>query len=339
MNLNLPALPEPTDPELRWLQGLPQLPKIPPNRTLRWALGVIGATSVIQVVLICTAPPLEKEIKPKKVQLQPSTDAGNAGSPSMLIEPRLGAPTLRSAWQDLLEQSRTAGAKGEMETAIKLLELAEAQVPQQPAALAEIAVQMEKCAPPERALKLWQRVHQFGVSAGVYYAAADAKLSLLKAKSADASSAGTAPKRELSSESGPLRLGKLAGKELPGSLPERRFFTLSVPVKRTSPGQVQVKDVSIQVQFYDQINGRMLERTNAGIRWNWSSSPVDWRENPVETLDVEYRQAPARGEERRYFGYVASVYYQDKLVDSRADPVRLGQQYPPPRLLPRDNSQ
>ena len=82
----------------------------------------------------------------------------------------------------------------------------------------------------------------------------------------------------------------------------------------------------------------MLERTNASLRWKWASAPVDWLDDSIETLNVDYRQSPGGGEDRRYFGYVASVYYQDKLLDSRADPVRLGQQYPPPRLLTRETA-
>ena len=335
MNLNLPALPEPTGPDFQWIQGLLRLPKIPANRTLRWALCLLAGCTALQLTLLVLAPPAPSDASANSQALLNGSDSDSL-SPSMLIEPRLGAPTLRSAWQDLLEQSRAAGAKGEMENAIKLLELAESQVPQQPAALAEIAVQMEKCAPPERALKLWSRVHQFGVSAGVYYAAADAKLSLLNTKATDAASASN--KTDPSLNSGPLRFGKFLSKEIQGSLPERRLFTLSVPVKKITHDTVQVKDVSIQVQFYDQVNGRMLERTNASLRWKWASAPVDWLEDSIEILNVDYRQTPSGGEERRYFGYVASVYYQDKLLDSRSDPVRLGQQYPPPRLLPRETA-
>ena len=100
-----------------------------------------------------------------------------------------------------------------------------------------------------------------------------------------------------------------------------------------------MKDVSIQVLFYDQINGHTLERTNATRNWKWSSAPVDWLDENVETLEIEYRQgAPLKptAEERRYFGYVASLYYQDKLVDSKSEPPRHGQQYPPPRILSKE---
>jgi len=333
MNLNFPSLPEPTGPDFQWVHGLRFL-KVPANRTLRWALCLLLGCTAVQSMFLIFAPPAPVDTSANsQAQLNETT---SSLSPSMLIEPRLGAPTLRSAWQDLLEQSRAAGAKGEMENAIKLLELAESQVPQQPAALADIAIQMERCAPPERAIKLWSRVHQFGVSAGVYYAAADAKLKLLNTKTTDAASAFN--KTDASTNSGPLRFGKFISKEIQGSLPERRLFTLSVPVKKIIPEAVQVKDVSIQVQFYDQVNGRMLERTNAGLRWKWASAPVDWLDDSVETLNVDYRQSPGGAEDRRYFGYVASVYYQDKLLDSRADPIRLGQQYPPPRLLTRETA-
>ncbi len=272
----------------------------------------------------------------------PVAEAVQAPEPSLLIEPRLEAPEIRSAWQELVERSRAAAARGETDTAISLLEDAEAQVPQQPASLAEIAVQFEKCAAPARAVKLWERIHQFGISAGVYYSAADAKLSLLYARAAES---GTAEATLGLGKNGPLRFGKFGLKELPRSTGARRFFALSVPLQKTATEPISVRDVSIQVLFYDQINGvngTTLERTNATRNWKWSTAPVDWRDESVETLDIEYRQgAQARvpAEERRHFGYVASLYYQDKLVDSKSDPPRLGQQYPPPRILSKEAAQ
>jgi hypothetical protein len=252
----------------------------------------------------------------------------------LLIQPRLGAPSLRAGWQELVEESRAAAAKGDTDSAIKLLEEAETQVPRQPAALAEVAVQFEKCSAPARALKLWERVHQFGISAGIYYSAADAKLHLLQSKSSDETTAES----PFNAKNAPLRFSKLSLREQQGSTAARRIFTLEVPVQRAGPTPIEVRNVSVQVQFFDQLNGRTLERTNAAIRWKWASVPVDWREDSIETLEVDYHQAHSRStnEERRYFGYVASVYYKDKLLDSKADPPRLGQQYPPPRVLARD---
>lgn len=273
---------------------------------------------------------------------QPIAESQQAPEPSLLIEPRLEAPEIRSAWQELVERSRAAAARGETDAAISLLEDAESQVPQQPASLAEIAVQFEKCAAPARAVKLWERIYQFGISAGVYYSAADAKLSLLYARAAESGAAEGNPGL---GKTGPLRFGKFALKELPRSTGARRFFVLSVPLQKTATDGISVRDVSIQVLFYDQINGlngTTLERTSATRNWKWSTPPVDWRDETIETLDIEYRQGvPAKvpSEERRYFGYIASLYYQDKLVDSKSDPPRLGQQYPPPRILSKEAAQ
>ncbi len=298
------------------------------------ALGLLGvglAVELCVLVYACFRPGLKSA-----EDSHPSASVAHAAEPSLLIEPRLEAPEIRSAWQELLERSRAAAAKGETETAIGLLEDAEAQVPQQPASLAEIAVQYEKCSAPARAVKLWERIHQFGISAGVYYSAADAKLSLLYAR---ATESGNAENVLGLGKTGPIRFGKLASKELPHSTGARRLFALSVPLQKTGEAQIKVKDVSIQVLFYDQINGHTLERTNATRNWKWSSAPVDWLDESIETLEIEYRQgAPLKPatEDRRYFGYVASLYYEDKLVDSKSEPPRLGQQYPPPRILSKE---
>jgi len=307
---------------------------LPPGRTVPVAVGLLGTGLLIELGVLGYAflrtPPRFPEAS------QSGAPSTHAPEPSLLIEPRLEAPEIRSAWQELVERSRAAAAKGETDTAISLLEDAEAQVPQQPASLAEIAVQFEKCSAPARAVKLWERIHQFGISAGVYYSAADAKLSLLYAR---ATESGNAESVLGLGKTGPVRFGKLASKELPHSTGTRRLFALSVPLQRTTDQQIMVKDVSIQILFYDQINARTLERTNATRNWKWSSAPVDWLDESTETLEIEYRQgAPLKPatEDRRYFGYVASLYYQDKLVDSRSEPPRLGQQYPPPRILSKE---
>ena len=307
---------------------------LPPGRTVPVAIGLIGAGLIVELGILGYAflrkPPGFPEAS------QSSAPSVHAPEPSLLIEPRLEAPEIRSAWQELVERSRAAAAKGETDAAISLLEDAEAQVPQQPASLAEIAVQFEKCSAPARAVKLWERIYQFGISAGVYYSAADAKLSLLYARAAES---GNAESVLGLGKTGPLRFGKLVSKELPHSTGTRRLFALSVPLQKTTEQQITVKDVSIQVLFYDQINARTLERTNATRNWKWSSAPVDWVDESSETLEIEYRQgAPLKPsvEDRRYFGYVASLYYQDKLVDSRSEPPRLGQQYPPPRILSKE---
>lgn len=314
---------------------LPPLLQIPRGQTLPWAVTALLLALGMQLALLSITPPKRKTLDKRLTRTASlGVEPEFSTALDLLIQPRLEAPALRSEWQELVEESKAAAAKGDVDAAIQLLEEAEGQAPRQPAALAEIAVQLEKCQAPARALKIWEKIHQFGISAGVYYSAADAKLSLLQAKTAEESKSDSGAM----SKSAVLRFTKLTTREHVGSYAARRNFTLEVPVQRNTSKEIQVRDVSVQVQFYEQINGRTLERTNAAIRWKWGTSPVDWQSEANEILEVDYKQSPVQspGEERRFFGYVASIYYKDKLIDIRAEPSRLGQQYPPPRLLPRD---
>ena len=43
-------------------------------------------------------------------------------------------------------------------------------------------------------------------------------------------------------------------------------------------------------------------------------------------------------ENRKYFGHIVRLYYNDELQDTRADPVRLNSQYPAPQTLEKDSA-
>jgi hypothetical protein len=266
-----------------------------------------------------------------------------------MIQPRLEIPTVRASWQQMLEESRSAAARGQTAQALKILADAEPQLPQLPFAFAELATQFEKLGASDRAYKLWERVYQYGASAGVYFSAAESKLRLLGEQGADDAtqpgagvplrkSAGTATGGE---SSAPVRFGKFSQRDAPDGTASARHFWLTIPIHSGSQLPLEAKDIDIEVQFFDQVRGKTLERTNGFIQWKWVTNAMNWKagSNP-KLLEVEYRQGPSRkaGESRAYFGYVASVYYKDKLQDYRCDPPRLGQQYPPPRLLPKEGA-
>ena len=118
-------------------------------------------------------------------------------------------------------------------------------------------------------------------------------------------------------------------------------FTLDLPVKVKPHARIDVRDVIVQVNFYDVVNGKALDRTNAQVSYKWASPPADWSEHDVETLQVTYLlPAPhATDEERKYYGYIASVYYKNALQDFRSDPPALGQRLPPKRVLSTESSE
>ena len=273
-----------------------------------------------------------------------SNQAGQAANSDLFAAPRLRAPEIRAPWQELLEQSRKLSSEKQMDAARSALEEAASQLPPQAAALAEMAVQYEKVGRVEQAVKFWENVYAFGPEAGVFFAAADAKLSLLKdQKAIGLVPSAAAPAHAVQSPPAPprpglLRFGRIVSTDMPKSGASRHNFTLSIPVQRAESAHVEARDISIQVQFYDQVQSKHLEVTNASVAWDWGVSPVDWSSRRIQTLRVRYTDTAKSGskDSRKYYGYVAGLYYQDKLLDTRADPPRLGQQYPLPRMLPKE---
>lgn len=261
------------------------------------------------------------------------------------IVPETPAPaTAQSRFDELVDQARMLRDRGDTYTAITRLREAMVLDPTKALPLAEIAVTYEKMGMAERAAEHWKKVYDMGESAGVYFAAAEAKMQAAQAQ------AMTIPeKTEQPVEAGPSRtvapgeipqnaklgLSDITRQEISGG-PQAKF-TLRVPVLAKPRARIDVQDVAIQVFFYDAVDGRAIERTTAEVTTKWNNPPADWADGDEETLEVTYTQVPpAQGEppaDRKFYGYVVRVYYKDALQDSRAEPARLEQQFPAPRTL------
>jgi hypothetical protein len=314
----------------------------PAARSGRWLLASLCALVAIDAVCLVFESPLRRYLQTR------GSAAIQLRAADLIAQPRLHGPEVRAPWQEMLESARTAVAARRGDIALKILAEVDAQVPRQPFAMAELATQYEKLGESEKALVLWRKIHEFGQQAGVYFATAEAKLAQLEKRKDNLNETNRIPatsEYQSASATGSkptamLRFGKFSIQESPNSANSKKHLALSMPVIKANGAKVEAKDVSIEVQFYDQTQGKNIERTNANIEWKWVSNATDWSDNSAKTLQVEYRQGSNRraGEQRAYYGYVASVYYQEKLQDVRADPPRLGQQYPPPRILPKENN-
>lgn len=306
---------------------------------VRWPLTALCSLLALDIAILVFQGPIRR------------MTASSAVNPSSLIaQPRLNAPSVRAPWQETLEAARLAADSQQIELTLQKLAEAEAQIPQQPFAMAELATQYEKIGAREKALNLWTKIHRFGQQAGVYSTTAEAKIAQLAdtpgeavdaLKSASKSIASGAPATPGAAKpSSVMKFGKFAIQEAPGSTAPKKHFNLAMPIISLHNGPIEAKDVAIEVQFYDQTRDKKVERTNASITWHWISNPTDWADKSPKTLQVEYRQSGGRasGEQRGYHGYVASVYYKDKLQDVRSEPTRLGQQYPPPPILPKESN-
>lgn len=123
-----------------------------------------------------------------------------------------------------------------------------------------------------------------------------------------------------------------------------QHFVLHIPVKVRPKVRVDVKDVMVQVLFYDLRDGTTVVPTCANVKSRWESPPADWTHGDVESLSVEYQllrpenRTVALGENRQYYGYIVRVYYRKRLQAAVAQPEALIHRYPPPPTLEDANS-
>jgi hypothetical protein len=121
-----------------------------------------------------------------------------------------------------------------------------------------------------------------------------------------------------------------------------RRFVLRVPIKIRERTKVNVKDLTVQVLFYDRVDDKP-QRTSANVNHRWGTQPTDWRDDDTELLEVEYHQplpdaSDPKRENRIYFGYIIRVYYKDELQATGAEPADLGQKFPASQTLEKDVS-
>jgi hypothetical protein len=284
----------------------------------------------------------------------PSSSGAGARSPITpppkpvpLAPGKIPNPVPQTRFEELIEQGRKLRDRGDMSSA--LVRLREAQVLDSKSALAiaEIAMTYEKMGLLEKAAEQWKRIYEMGEAAGSYYIAADARLrqsqalAMMRAEQSGQPSAGDASV-STTNASAVLGIGIVTMDEVTDEDSERKFV-LRVPLKARPRSRVEVRNVVIQVLFYDFVDGKDIVQTNANVNSRWASTPPDWSDGDTEVLEVEYQRpksqpADERRENRKYFGYIVRLYYKDDLQDSRAEPARLGAQFPAPTTLSKDPS-
>ncbi len=258
-----------------------------------------------------------------------------------------GDPTQSDRMTELIEQGKLLRDRGDTYAAVTKLREAAAIDPQNPGPLAELAMTYEKMGFKEKAEDCWKHVHDMGESAGVFFAAADAKLKASQAEAlrrasgnpSDVAASAASGESVGISPASKLGFGDITRTDANDPAVTRKFV-LHIPIKAKSHARINVRDLVVQVAFWDKVGGRSLERTTANVSYVWASPPADWSERDIETLEVTYSlpRAP-QGEpldERGYFGYIASIYYKNTLQDFRSEPQRLAQDSPPSATLSQE---
>lgn len=107
---------------------------------------------------------------------------------------------------------------------------------------------------------------------------------------------------------------------------------LRVAMKARPGTSVDVQNIKIHVYFYEKTNEGEVVLTDAPIHSEWLSPPVDWSKGNPEILDVLY-SGQVSSNLNTFYGYVVGIYYNGELQDTRAVPVKLVRDFPPPLFL------
>jgi tetratricopeptide (TPR) repeat protein len=261
-----------------------------------------------------------------------------------------------------IEQGRALRERGESYASVTLLREAVAMDEENPQPLAELAITYEKMGFAEKAAECWKAIYEMGEAAGgVYFAAAEARRKAGQEEALKHADPGTPAPAPAPTEPGaaavtpnagvsvvPEKLG-LKGDSKFGLLDitradeasdtnTKRKFVLHIPIKARPRVRIDPHDVLIQVTFYDIVNGKALDRTSANVSHKYTNPPCDWADEDVEALEVTYQLPELRvtDEDRKYYGYIVSLYYRNALQDYKSDPPALAQKAVPPATLAQD---
>ncbi len=306
-------IPQATDvepPESVWRQR-PPLPFHPKARTQAAAPGAPEATP---------APEAVTEIKPTATPEPPEPPA----------------PSPEQRYRDFVSEAKQLRASGSNEFAVARLREAIGLAPDNPEAMAELALTFERMGKSERAADEWKRILAMGESAGTFYVAAEARIQMSVAAPTPAPPAPPAaelPSTEAVSALNPKAVLGLGAIERDDALDSQGLrLTLRIQIKARPAAKISAADVDISVLLFDEVGEGRVVRTEADVSYKFADPPVDWAQGGDETIEVSYDRTasmPAKSK-RRFFGYIVRVYHRGELQDARAEPGLLGVKYPAP---------
>jgi len=352
------------------MPSVPPLPRLSASRTFLVAMTLLGVVAVGESGVLAWYLFFRSPTKPLTV----TTASAPAVAPMQAEEKRLLAeaaeksllaglakPTPPSApvtpasrVANLINLARTLRERGDMGTAMVRLREAQGIYLNYAPIISEMGITYEKMGLTDKAMEQWRRIYEMGEKAGIYYAAAEAKLRMLQLPDptpeempATRSLTGGMPTADTPPETRPvLTLGNVGTTDDTGNSQPLRRLKLRVPIQARPGSHVEPREAVIQVFFYDQLKDGTLVETNANVVSSWTHRttasgdvlPVDWSSPDPEVLEVEYSQPEfnpkAPRERRNYFGYSVRVYYKGMLDAKFADPVKLLNQFIPPASLP-----
>jgi hypothetical protein len=311
--------------------------KPPVGKTFVVAATLLGLAAVAQLVAILiyfgpgfqqatTAAVAPPPAEPAPAPAEPAAAAPEGPGEEEVQQVNARVPELL-AEAERLEGGPTAG------DALVPLEEAATLQPRNPEVLSRLGSLHERLGQTELAGTAWENLIALGPDAGRFLDVAEIRLRVLR-QGADAEpvAEGTLQLRDQVGLQPGSNLGvvdlKLNDKEEGGVA----MKDLRLAVKARPGEPIDGRDVRINVTFYEMFNGEIVP-TMSRVQSVWFTTPVDWKNEGIEILEVKYevpRVGPDGGPAPEYYGYLVNIYHQGQLQETRADPVELQELFPPP---------
>ena len=243
--------------------------------------------------------------------IQPLLAAATLPPPTPLKTPSVADPRT----EQLLLEARQARVAGDMGLAILKLEEARGRSPDEPSIQYELGLVHEVMGVYDTATDYFEKVAQMGVTgAGALYEKAMEKLEV-----------GFVPEVQV----GKLVFGPVRVYNDPAHEGGQRVI-LSIPVQNAPGVEVEVKDLSVVVEFFNRStrDGIIPLEDNSRVLQQWPTEPCDWADGE-ETARITY-DIPSQDVanehlfgELTYYGYVVTLVYKGEVLDMKAWPPNL----------------
>lgn len=317
----------------------------------RVAAAPTSSTAAQSTPQVAAARKMEDDVVAAALEKSVLSTLPNATPVPAAARPVAVRVTPESQVAKLIELARGLRDRGDTGTAMTRLREAQAIFSRYPPIISEMALTYEKMGLTDKAIVQWRRIYEIGEPAGIYYAAAEAKLRALQLPDPTPEERGPVAgglTPDLSPTGQVLSLGKVGTTDDTGNTQPLRKLKLRVPILARPGSHVEARDTVIQVFFYEQLKDGSVVETNANVTSSWARRmspegevlPVDWSSPAPEVLEVDYAQPefdpkdPRTREQRNFFGYSVRVYYKGVLEAKYAEPQKLLGQFIPPAALP-----
>jgi tetratricopeptide (TPR) repeat protein len=314
--------------------------KPPVGTTFVVAATLLGLAAVVQLaaILVYFGPGFSRPV----VAADPPPDA--AAEPAVTPEASEPAPAAEGADEpdtqevdaraaELLAEAERLGAGPAPGDALVPLEEAATLQPRNPEVLSRLGSLYERLGQTELAETAWENLIALGPDAGRFLDVAEIRLRVLRNEGAgERSGEETLQLRDQIGLQPGSNLGVVDLKideQEEGGLATKN---LRLAVKARPGEPIDGRDVRINVTFYEMLNGEIVP-TMSRVQSVWFTTPVDWKNEGIEILEVKYevpRIGPDGGPAPQYYGYLINIYHRGQLQETRADPVQLQDLFPPP---------